>query len=311
MHPILWSPLPLDSSSAFFEALWVLIFFGLLTYVWSFQQPKSDDLMKRSKKLHKVSPSSHPPVSANLVVGRNAVREVLRHSPTRILKLFAAEGAEKELGELMRGHLQVNRVEKKTLTDLCGTDSHQGIAVELKDRPHFDLDDLIDSAPDDEVEHVASYDNFLVLALDDVQDPHNLGAIFRASECFGINWLLWSKNRGASITPTVTKVSAGATELVRFVSVSNLHDAILKLKKNGFWIIATCIGEESVSLLDFEWPKRAVLILGNEGEGVKKLLLKEADFKVAIPQFGQIDSLNVSQATSVLLFDWRAKSIQK
>ena len=137
--------------------------------------------------------------------------------------------------------------------------------------------------------------------LDSIMDPHNFGAILRAAECFGVDAVLWSKNRGCDITPVVAKVSVGASELLPLVPVSNLAQALERLKDAGVWSIAADVSPEAQPIDQFEFPTKSLILLGSEGEGLQPLLLREAEFKITIPLHGKIDSLNVSQAAAVML----------
>ena len=192
-----------------------------------------------------------------------------------------------------KNKIKINRVKKEDLDKICPNTNHQGVVAELRERKYYSLKEYLASSLD--------LDEDIVLILDSINDPHNFGAILRASECFAVGGVVWSSNRGTGVTPAVAKVSVGASELVRLVEVSNLSNTIIALKKAGYWIIAASNDEESQSVYEFSFPKKSALILGSEGEGVSKLLLDNADFKIKIPLYGSIDSLNVSQATAVML----------
>lgn len=242
------------------------------------------------------------PLEGQLVLGRNAIRELLKRSPERMLELYAASyeqaaALESEIFEpIRRAGIPVHKVSRQDMDNLAGTASHQGFVARVRDRVYRDLKT--------EIERFEQNDRALVLLLDAIQDPQNVGALLRSAECFGVNLVIWSKNRGSGITPVVTKASAGASELVPLCPVSNAADATRKLKEAGFWIVIGEVGAESVNLANFEWPAKSVLILGSEGDGVSPILQKLADYRVTIPMQGSIDSLNVGQAAAVLLFSW-------
>jgi 23S rRNA (guanosine2251-2'-O)-methyltransferase len=128
--------------------------------------------------------------------------------------------------------------------------------------------------------------------------------VLRSAECLGVSGAIWSWNRGASLTPAVTKVSMGASELVPIVQVANLAEAVRRLKQADFWVVASAVHGDAVPLPAFDFPARTALILGSEGEGIQPLLLKEADFTVHIPMTGRLESLNVAQAATVFLYEW-------
>lgn len=147
----------------------------------------------------------------------------------------------------------------------------------------------------------------MIVALDGVSDPQNLGSVLRAAECFGAHAVLFPKDRGALVTPTVTKVSAGASEVVPWYAVSNLADWLQHAKDSGYWIVATTVGEEAQDLFAFDWPEKSIIVMGAEGKGIRLLTAKRADFFVTIPMSGRVDSLNISQAAAVVLASYRAK----
>jgi 23S rRNA (guanosine2251-2'-O)-methyltransferase len=237
-----------------------------------------------------------------IVVGRNALRELVRFAPERILRVFVADGVGGDKGELV-ALVEECRVEVEVrpfdeLTRLAQTDSHQGFVALVVERVRPDLPTFLGE--------LAEVPEAVVLVLDEINDPQNLGAILRAAECFGVAGVVLSRNRGAGITPVVTKASAGASEIVKVVPVSNVADAVRKLKDKGFWIVAADSVEGGDALGRFEFPKRVAIIMGSEGRGVQRLLRDLADFRVRIPMVGRVDSLNVAQATAVFLHAYRA-----
>ena len=179
---------------------------------------------------------------------------------------------------------------------MSGTDSHQGVMLEVEKSFSLNFKELLTD--------IESREEVRILFLDQVSDPHNLGAILRASECFGVDYVLAS-GKNVDITPVVTKVSVGASELVPFHTVGNLAEVIEKLKKAGCWFASADGGRGAENLKEFDFPKKTVLVLGSEGTGVRKLLLSRSDYTIKIPMYGQIDSLNVSQAAAVFLSAWR------
>jgi len=236
--------------------------------------------------------SSHP-----LIMGRNCVREVLRAAADRLIEVYVGERLDREgeelLKELRSVGIDVSQRSRDSLTALVGSDSHQGMVAAIRDRPYLDLKDVCGWAKERE--------RLLLLMLDSIMDPHNFGAILRAAECFGVDGVLWSRNRGCDITPVVAKVSVGASELLPLVPVSNLAQALERLKDAGVWSIAADVSPEAQPIDQFEFPTKSLILLGSEGEGLQPLLLREAEFKITIPLCGKIDSLNVSQAAAVML----------
>ncbi len=230
----------------------------------------------------------------NYIIGRNCIQEVLKLSPERILSITTDHKADDPLIlELKRLKVPVFEKRTKALDDLCDSTSHQGYVAEVTKRDPIHIEDIIEFSKEKK--------RSLVVMLDSIFDPQNVGAILRACECFGVDGVIYSKNKGCSITPTVSKTSVGASEIVPIAEVSNLSTTIEKFQKNGFWSVSAEISDKAVSLTKFEFPEKTLLILGSEGKGVQKLVSKNADFHVYIPMMGQIDSLNVSQAAAVFL----------
>jgi 23S rRNA (guanosine2251-2'-O)-methyltransferase len=142
----------------------------------------------------------------------------------------------------------------------------------------------------------------LIVVLDEIQDPHNVGAILRSAECSGVNGIIITKHRSATITSTVTKVSTGATEHIKICQVNNLSQTIDELKERGFWVVGSSILNAKL-YTDVDYKIPIVLIVGNEEKGIRKLTASKCDFLVKIPMSGKLQSLNVSVATGILLFE--------
>lgn len=234
-------------------------------------------------------------VSISCVIGKRSIHELLKHKPEKIKALWITrQGQEDPLvkeAQLLNIPLVIKG--RDELTQAADSDSHQGFLAETLSRAYSSLDEIISRARRQE--------SCLILVLDSITDPHNLGALLRAAECFGVDAVLWSKNRGASVTPVVTKTSVGATELLPIILVSNLAESIRKLQKEGFWVSTTELCEGATSLEEASFPLFHAIIMGSEGEGVQPLLSKMADQKIYIPMIGKIGSLNVSQAAAVVL----------
>ncbi|MCB0337146.1 MAG: 23S rRNA (guanosine(2251)-2'-O)-methyltransferase RlmB, partial [Bdellovibrionales bacterium] len=225
------------------------------------------------------------------VMGRNSVREVLTNCPERVAKLLVkSDDTNQQLAELLEQATQlglpVKECTKDQLEKLLQSGSHQSIALELHQSPEHDFKTY--------KKKLAEASPGLVLALDGIEDPHNFGAIIRAAECFQVTAVLWSSNRGTGLTPTVTKVSSGGTELIPLVHCKNLRTALSALKELGYWVAATTISENSQSLYQFEFPEKTALVIGAEHRGVSQLIADESDFQIMIPMLGKIDSVNVS-----------------
>lgn len=233
------------------------------------------------------------------VVGRNPVREVVKAAPERVKEILLSPTLTRSNDLNLPQNLKVREVDVEELDEIAGHAQHQGCIARITPKAPLALKDLI--------EDLTEKDDAIVLALDNIQDPQNFGSILRAAECFGVAAVLYSRNRGSGLTPAASKASAGASELVDLVEVANLVDALEKLKKENFWVVATAIDSEAQKASSFDFPKKTVLVMGSEGAGVQPLVLKRADFKVYIEMFGSVDSLNVSQATAVLLHQLKTR----
>jgi 23S rRNA (guanosine2251-2'-O)-methyltransferase len=173
---------------------------------------------------------------------------------------------------------------------------HQGVmAMAVLPSPRHDFEVFIDDV-------LSENPYALFLMLDGIADPQNFGAVMRTAECAGVNGILISTRRRAPLSPVAVKASAGAAFSLPLIEVTNLHQCVRHLKESGVWVVAAT-GEGEVKHTDFDWRRPIALIMGAEGKGVSHLLRQAADVRVAIPLLGVVESLNVSVATGVLLFE--------
>ncbi len=234
-------------------------------------------------------------------MGRNCLRELLRHEPKKVIEVYAVKSALSDAKDieklLIENRTQVAVCDRGRLDSLVQSDSHQGFVAKISDRIFESFESVL--------ELPGREPRALVLALDGIQDPQNFGAILRAAECFGVDAVMWSKNRSSPLTPVVSKSSAGASELVPLIQVSNLASSLEKMRDSGFWVVAASVQKGSESLDNFGFPEHTVLVLGAEGEGIQRLIQERAHCRVHIPMHGRIDSLNVSQSAAVMLGAYR------
>lgn len=227
------------------------------------------------------------------MIGKRAISEVFSYQKERIIRVFVSKGAKDSLIEkLENSRIPVKRVSSTKLYHLAKTDSHGSFVAELKEKPSMTFDGFLKKHADKE--------NLLILALDGIFDPQNVGAILRAAECFGVDLVCLPKRGGCGITPVVTKASSGASEILEICTVS-LNHAVVRCEKEGIACIAAEKKSHAQSMYEATLPKRIMLIMGSEGEGVRSGISKSCDQSIFIPLFGKIDSLNVAQATSILL----------
>jgi 23S rRNA (guanosine2251-2'-O)-methyltransferase len=217
-----------------------------------------------------------------IVYGRNAVREALR-GPRRVSRVWATRGSAPEFGDP-----QV--VDAAEVARRCGSDAHQGVCAEVSDYVYADAAALL-AAPEP-----------LIVVLDEVTDPQNLGAVCRSAECAGATGVVIPERRSADVTPAVCKASAGAVEWLSVARVRNVADFLGEAKEAGCW----CYGAAAEGAVPYRSPDYrggVVLVLGAEGRGLRPRVAKACDALVALPLRGRIESLNVSAAAAVLLYE--------
>ena len=234
------------------------------------------------------------------IFGINSIEGALEHDLTHLVEILVEQGAQnarvRELAQRARdAGVPVHARTREQLDKLTGGARHQGVVAQYK-RPkgaeEGDLPSLVEAAGPEA----------LILILDGVTDPHNLGACLRSAEAAGVTAVVVPKDRAVGITPIVRKASAGAADRVPFVRVTNLARAMDKLRDAGVWITGLAgEGEQSLYACDFKGP--VAIALGGEGEGMRRLTREKCDFVAKIPMRGTVESLNVSVATGVALFE--------
>ncbi len=232
----------------------------------------------------------------NMVCGRNALRELLS-ADRPIDKLLVQRGdRDGSLSELLfrarEKKIPYTEVDKSKLDILtCGA-KHQGVVAYVPDAEYASLEDILELASE-------RGEPPLIVVCDGVEDPHNLGAIIRTAECVGAHGVVIPKRRSVGLTPAVAKASAGAIAHMKVCKVTNLVSTVEDLKKQGLWIYAADMDGTPYWGQDLRGPM--ALVLGGEGSGISKLLKESCDFVLSIPLWGQVNSLNVSNAAAVLL----------
>ena len=231
------------------------------------------------------------------IMGKHVIEEVLSIDPKRILKVYTHKKEDPLILKLQHAGIKTILMPKNRLLSFVQSESHQGFIAEVNEREELSLKQFLSQ----------TFERSLVVMCDSITDPQNFGAILRACECFGVDALVFSKNRNVGLTPVVSKASVGGSELVPLIAVSNLVDTVKKFQESGYFAVAAACHNHSQNLYDFDFPSHTVLIIGSEGKGIQPLLSKKADEHLEIPMQGHIDSLNVSQATAVLLSHWQSK----
>ncbi len=242
----------------------------------------------------------------NFVYGLHAINAVLERAPERVLELWLAQPRDDVRSRDLRERaesagLRVQSMGAEALAKLVGDVAHQGAVAAVRPLKPWDEHDLLESLSQ------AATDP-LVLILDGVTDPHNLGACLRTADAAGVNAVLIPKDRAATVDGVVRKVAAGAAEFVPVVSVTNLARTIDLLKERGIWVVGTD-GEAPQTLYGADLKRPLALVLGAEGAGMRRLTRERCDFLVRIPMAGQVESLNVSVAAGVALFEARRQRL--
>lgn len=238
------------------------------------------------------------PESGNIIEGRNPVTEAFRSGKT-VEKLFVQEGLKDGailtiLREARKHDTIVNTVSKDRLNSMSQTGAHQGVMARVSDYGYAEIGDILENAR-------KKGEQPFVLLLDEVEDPHNLGAILRTADQAGVHGVVITKHRSATLTAVVAKASAGAINYIPVAKVSNIGNAIEELKKEGLWFVCADMGGTRMYDLDLTGP--IGLVVGNEGKGVSRLIKEKCDMVASIPMKGNIDSLNVSVACGVLSYE--------
>lgn len=224
------------------------------------------------------------------IYGKKACEEALKKED-QILEVFLNKRVLK-LYESQLGHLKCRLVDDKELDRLSQNHVHQGIVIKLKEYNFYPLEKRLEELKEEK--------NSIILILDGILDPYNLGAIFRSAAAFNVSLVILREDRQAPITNVVYKVSAGAMEHLFISQVKNINQTIDILKEEGFWVFASS-DHGAKSMYEIDYPNKVALIVGNEGKGIAHLTMQKADFSVKIPLNGPLPCLNVASATSVLL----------
>jgi 23S rRNA (guanosine2251-2'-O)-methyltransferase len=222
-----------------------------------------------------------------IVYGRNAVREALSGSRSAsVSDILASESAARE--PWLNG-VSVRRAPPAEIERACGSAEHQGICATVGDFPYSEPSELLDP-------------NCFVLALDEVQDPQNLGALCRTAECVGVSGVAICERRAAAISAAVCRASAGAVEHLRIARVRNLADFLAEAKGVGCWCYGAAVDERAVSYDQPDYSGGVVLVLGAEGHGLRPRVAASCDALITLPLYGRIGSLNVNAAGAALMY---------
>ncbi len=249
------------------------------------------------KEIYKKDLSASNPAEQGVVAGRNAVLELLV-SGRNIEKIYLQKDGEGSLKKIVaiakEKRIPVSFADKQKLTFLAGGSFHQGVVAVAQQKEYATLDQLF------EIARERGESPFFVIA-DGVEDPHNLGALIRCCEGAGAHGIIIPKNKAVGVTPTVIKSSAGAAEHLAVCRVTNLASAMDKLRERGVWIYACEADGTPYDKQDFSGA--IAIVLGSEGFGISRLIKEKSDFIISLPMRGKVNSLNVSCAGAVILYE--------
>jgi 23S rRNA (guanosine2251-2'-O)-methyltransferase len=226
-----------------------------------------------------------------IVYGKNVAKELLDNK-RKIEKAYVYEDFNDKniISDLQKQNIRIEYRTKRELDNLA-KGLHQGIILSIPDYKFYSLDELVSNAKN----------NALIIMLDHLEDPHNLGAIIRTCEAAGVDGIIIPKDRSVDVNSTVMKVSAGALDNIKLCSVTNLSEAIKKLKDKGFWIVGTQMNANDM-YTDIDYNMPVCLIIGNEGAGMSRIVSEACDYIVSIPMYGKVNSLNASVATGIMIY---------
>ena len=228
------------------------------------------------------------------IYSKNSVRECILNNKN--IKCIYVNSMDHELVSLAKKkNLTIKVLDNKSLSSLAQGGKVQGIVAEVKDYSYSSLDEILKCAKCKEYP--------LIVMLDSLEDPHNLGAILRTCDAAGVDGVIIGKNRSVRLNDTVAKVSTGAIEYVKVAEVTNLTETIKKLKEEGYWIVGAEYLENSVYYDTLNYDMSTCLVIGSEGKGISALVAKNCDFLVKIPMFGHVNSLNASVSASILIYE--------
>ena len=233
-----------------------------------------------------------------ILFGFHAVESVIKNDPANLLECWVDphrhdKRVKELLAQIEKHGISIEYVKKADLEKRCGSQRTQGIAARYRS---------LKAIPEQSLDALLTKDNVLLLILDGIQDPHNLGACLRSADAAGVDAVIAPKDRAASITPTVRKVASGAAESIPFIQVTNLARTLKQLKDADVWIVGAA-GEADNVIYDVDLKGKLAIVMGAEEKGMRRLTRENCDQLIKLPMAGQVESLNVSVATAVCLFE--------
>jgi 23S rRNA (guanosine2251-2'-O)-methyltransferase len=237
--------------------------------------------------------------SHEIIYGIHAVEAALRNQPEYVLQVFVQQARNdnriKKIIDIAKNSgVSLQSITNDRLKEKCPKARHQGVVAEIRSNSSSvtSLDDILQK------------ESLLLLVLDEVQDPHNIGACLRTADAVGVDAVIVSKNRSPALTPVIRNVASGAAETVPYIMVSNLARALEKIKHSNVWVMGTS-GDARQTIYETSINHRLALVMGSEGKGMRRLTREACDELISIPMQGSVESLNISVATAVSLYEIR------
>lgn len=248
--------------------------------------------------MENITEKQEPLRNENIICGRNPVLEAVR-SGREIDRLLVAHGStggtvSAIIAKCSAKGILIKEISPAKMDYYCAGANHQGVAVMLASQEYSTVEDILNVAAE-------RNEKPFIIICDELEDPHNLGAIIRTGEACGVHGIIIPKRRSASLNATVAKAASGALEYMKVARVTNIANTIEDLKKQGVWVFGADMDGDDYSLTDFDIP--CALVIGNEGKGIGTLVAKKCDGIISLPMCGKINSLNASVAAGVLMYE--------
>ena len=243
--------------------------------------------------------------SNEIIYGIHAVEAAIRNQPENVLQVFVQQGRNDNrvktiLNLAKNSGVSLQAISNDKLKEKCPKARHQGVVAEVRrsQSSTVSLEDILEKQ------------SVLLLILDEVQDPHNIGACLRTADAIGVDAVIVSKNRSPALSPVMRNVASGAAETVPYIMVSNLARALEKIKQSNVWVMGAS-GDADQTIYDTSVNQRIALVMGSEGKGMRRLTREACDELISIPMHGSVESLNISVATAVCLYEIRRQQMHK
>lgn len=232
----------------------------------------------------------------SFIYGINTCNQYLQNNRKSIISVYFDKGFNKKdlINVAKRNHIKIKWVNSGKLDELSSGGNHQGVVLEINDFKYFSLEEILKSCENKQ--------RPVIVMLDGIEDPHNLGAILRSCDATSVDGVIIGKNRCCELNGTVAKVSTGAIDTVKVHQATNLVQTVKKLKDKGFWVVGADIDERAVEYTQIKYDMPIVLVIGSEGFGISPLLKKNCDYLAYLPMKGKVNSLNASVAAGIMLY---------